>query len=1184
MNAIQQKCRPKHQVLVLKCYPRASKTAVDVKPNSSELSYLLFYATSRRSKIVKVGAFLEKKTASDVWRMRIGNVQVTLGILAALLEKSHKDATLIAPCVLKILDLILHSKDITMIESSLLTFEAFCRHHDSSPLFGEREYSRQYEAIVRSYAALASTSANPPTTGAPVSRPMHVRWRSVGLKAIRSVASSEALATVTGRQIDVIIPAIVENIWNENIDDAGRQHWIESVLHHMESDDKADLEKQQSRRRQSAATAGTVDEGDESRLADLSSTANDLDKHAEEEIGVLAAHCLKNIFEVPNRSQIQGATASLLKFVLEKVHMGKSVLDLGEPGTHDSGWAITLLNTVAKWAPVQDRFVILVVALETLIRCPVSDEGMGKQMVLVAMVGALLRSKVNLIGLSVMDILLGLVRQLKKVLFPAANSQPTGAAAMSEKRPGSDDSLPPLSPASLEFLRRLEQCLGDLATHVYYADQITDMIEAIIARITPSHSSSMTSTPLGGQGEKAEANDDSTPAPGTSAQNLGGEKRTSIDAYFSHTRGRACGLRVIKAILLVANPETKISGNLKISRNRVPLEVWEGTQWLLRDPEGAVRKAYVDAISTWLDRETTPGDMKAKDDGSSRSRATGGGAEHAGGRRVVSATSNRDRIVRNARTSQFLPLLHISVYDNALQFVDYEADIALLHALLARLVLRLGVNAARYGIPMMYQLQEDIQEVEEPANKVRIAAMCHGYFWVLSEKFDFESSVVGRAILNEVSRRRSKGFWVEGIEVPPPPVQTLSLPGQTTASSQTWDLETLEREELLPFDDRISLVECIATHYSEMSLSPPGSPSLAPSRTASGPTLGASMGGDHGQSHQQDLPTSYREDMLTEWSRDETAATLASAAKAESLNGSRSITAGTNRNRLTISTAAGVNGNGQGLMVPYGSPRNFRPTSARVPGERDRFASPSSRGQGKSSIRSGITPSDSGVTGAAIASVDQLKMILSGSLSTQSLAMNAGASDDSDDSVVSYDYSPSEASFNPPRRPHTMDQQPQPYVPTDGDADPVSPTTTTTTTAGAPGPTPQRSASMSRQGPLSSNPPHRRTPTWDNDNDELGNGGAPPPVPVLPSGVAGADTSAAHDFAHAAPSGKVPQRRVSSRGRSSVSSRHGGDAPSILMGTEQSGHVRSMDLQDLLRGLDSHSGEGSLGNVTKPPY
>ena len=85
MESIQQRCRPKHQVLVLKCYPRTTKGAVDVKPNSSELSYLLFYALSRRSKIQKIGSFLEKKTASDVYRLRIGY----FGSVASSRSASH---------------------------------------------------------------------------------------------------------------------------------------------------------------------------------------------------------------------------------------------------------------------------------------------------------------------------------------------------------------------------------------------------------------------------------------------------------------------------------------------------------------------------------------------------------------------------------------------------------------------------------------------------------------------------------------------------------------------------------------------------------------------------------------------------------------------------------------------------------------------------------------------------------------------------------------------------------------------------------------------------------------------------------------------------------------------------------------------------------------------------------------
>ena len=72
MSAIKQKFKPKHQVLILRCYPKYQRAASDLKPNSSELSYLLYYANSRRTKLPKVGAFLEKKTASDVYRNRQG--------------------------------------------------------------------------------------------------------------------------------------------------------------------------------------------------------------------------------------------------------------------------------------------------------------------------------------------------------------------------------------------------------------------------------------------------------------------------------------------------------------------------------------------------------------------------------------------------------------------------------------------------------------------------------------------------------------------------------------------------------------------------------------------------------------------------------------------------------------------------------------------------------------------------------------------------------------------------------------------------------------------------------------------------------------------------------------------------------------------------------------------------------
>lgn len=82
-----ERLRPKHQNLVLKCYPRLPKNAAaDVKPNNSELSYLLYYASTRQHKLPKVGSYLESKTTYDVGHSQSARVQITLQILTAVLE------------------------------------------------------------------------------------------------------------------------------------------------------------------------------------------------------------------------------------------------------------------------------------------------------------------------------------------------------------------------------------------------------------------------------------------------------------------------------------------------------------------------------------------------------------------------------------------------------------------------------------------------------------------------------------------------------------------------------------------------------------------------------------------------------------------------------------------------------------------------------------------------------------------------------------------------------------------------------------------------------------------------------------------------------------------------------------------------------------------------------------------
>jgi protein EFR3 len=1060
------------------------------------------------------------------------NVQVTLGILTALIEKSPKDLPLFATNVLKILDQILRSKDITMVESSLSTFEAFCENHDPSSLLADQAYVRQYEAIVRSYATLASTRQG--------SKPVEMRWRNAGLEAIKSVASSDALSSVAGRQFHVIVPMILENLWTDNDD------FLEVLLQRTQMEEKIDAERLL-RRRTSIATVRTVDTAGDTNPIALSGTAFDVDKLAEEDIGVLAMQCLKQIFVVPNRNQIHSATLALMRFVEERVKQDEPVVKTNPNTGKDSGWAIKMLDFVARWTPVQDRYIIITTTMDMLVQRPVEEENLPLHLALTATIGSLLRSDVNMIGLSVMDILLGFIQHMKKVLqLPGAFSQ--GQEGPEERSPSATEAANIMATQCKELLGRLQQDIGDLATHVYYADQISDMISTILVRLKPGRSSSANSSP---QGEKAEGAGAGA-GTGTSIVDLA---EPQMDAYVSANAGRTAALKAIKAILLVANPKTKVTGNMSLSRNRVPIQVWEGTQWLLRDPDGQVRKAYVDALTTWLDRETTRADLKARDENISTLRSSMKNSKElppvTAARRAASSASNRGDKPPKVPRSHFLQMIHLAIYDNALQFVDFETDIVLLHVLLAKLVFQLGVNSVRYGLPMVFRLQEDIQEVDAPIQKVRIGSLCHGYFWVLTDKFDFEASLVGRAIHNEIVRRRSKNFWVEGVNIPTPMLELVGTPGLARPQPKM-PIREIESEALLPFDDRISLVECVAISYQETSASPPTSPAASPGRTFSHPVMGSAQNTAPAD-HDPELPSHFRELMLMDWSRETVLLALQAGSKSESLNGSKAGTTGTNRNRLAVN--GGANGHSlPGPTSPYGSQHNLRPGSSNAQGG----LAPLSKLR-KSSVRSGVSPSPSASSRGYVASVEQLKMVLSGHLSGANFESATVPKDDDtgsgSDSMVSYEFTPSELSFAQPTQPELGD----------------SFLTTQRTMSGK-----DRKDTL---GPLNSNPPNESGPIIQKEDGEE-KAEDVPPVPPLPSLTAltskGGEmavhelsqSTATHDHAV-----KPAKRNIHSRG---------GESNAGAFREENA--AAALDLHELLKGIDSRAGEGSLGGVTKPPY
>jgi hypothetical protein len=1097
-------------------------------------------------------------------------VQVTLQILEALIEKSPKDLPLIAPYVLKILEQVLRSNDITMVESSIPTFEAFCEHHDSLSLLADQTYLRQYESVVRQYACLASTTSSPGKTQP--SKPVSMRWRNTGLQAIKSVASSDALSSVSSRQLDVMVPRILENLWTDNLD------FLDTLLDRSHMDEKVDAGALL-KRRNSVATVRTADTAGDTNPIALSGTAMDVDKLAEEDIGVLAMQCLKQIFVVPNRSQIHAATLALLKFIEERVNHNEVLVRANQNTERDSGWAIKIFSLVSQWAPVQDRYTILVTTLDNMIRRPLKDDSLQHHVVLAAMIGSLLRSDINLIGLGVMDVLLQLIAQLRRLVQMPGDpnilkSDPPGPGRPDPRSPTTvhnHEAAQRISSQRKELLRRLQHCIGDLATHVYYADQISDMISTILQKLRPSKSgfSNVNTGNNSPAGEKADARD------------IGpGAEDAHHDSLFSLTIAKIAALKAIKAVLLVANPRSKMAGNnVSLSRNRVPIQVWEGTQWLLRDADGHVRKAYADALITWLDRETTKADLTARDETASRyfsrSRAGRDMAQDSLAKRAVSSASTRDRPVKTSKT-HFLQLLHVAIYDNALQYVEYETDVVLLHVLLNKLVTRLGVNATRYGVPMVFRLQEDIQDVETPVQKVRLGSLCHGYFWILTEKFDFEGSVVGRAIHNEIVRRRSKHFWVEGVHVPPPLLELVGTPGMARPQPRL-PLAEIESEALLPFDDRTSLVECICTSYREHTVSPPASPAGTPARNFNQPILSSAGGAITNVpviETEREMPHYLRDDMLTDWSRDSAMAAIEAASKSASLNGSRTGTLQTNRNRLAVN---GTVFNGYITSSPHGSQPNLRPSSSPAAGN---LAAPAPKLR-KSSLRSNVSPAPSGrarQTPGGVTSVDQLKLALSGRLQSPIPGSRAADDDDasSDDSMVSYEMTPSELSFNPAATAPTEIAIPGQPVFSSQEKLQIQP--------------PSRPVSQSRDrkvsGPLTSHPVDADAQPAAEDDDV-------PPVPPLPSNL-----SPNHKTVQIAIPAQQPQQTASlprpSTGRKMPRSRAGDSVLSASwtgMPTADEEGARGdravMDLSELLKGIDAGTEEegSSLGfGGGKPPY
>lgn len=375
-----------------------------------------------------------------------------------MIEKCPRDLPLYSPYVLSILDNIISSNDINFIEYSVPAFTALSTYLDYASFAADPVQSRQFDGLIQKYASFASNDIK--SSASIRALPEILRLKTAGLKAISGLVASDSFYS-NPKNLRIAVPTIIELLASEDPQYIRRLEKRESA---KESFDKQQAHRRRpsmaaSRSMETVRTARGIDTSESDPVA-AAGTTEDVDKRAKEELGVLALQTLRTMFSTDNRGQLRSATALTINSALEAASRNKTI-STTFLSRNASPWLTDLFSRICDWAPLADKFVVLVTMVESLtndaspIPAPPSSTistTTEHQQQLAPAITHLLRSDYNFIGLSVLDVLLGILDTI---------------------RSGGPD----------VFLAQLRDCVGALAGHIYYGDQISDMVSAIVNRL-----------------------------------------------------------------------------------------------------------------------------------------------------------------------------------------------------------------------------------------------------------------------------------------------------------------------------------------------------------------------------------------------------------------------------------------------------------------------------------------------------------------------------------------------------------------------------------------------------------------------------------------------------------------------------------------------------------------------------
>ncbi|KAG0372933.1 plasma membrane localization protein [Mortierella sp. AD032] len=416
----------KHASLINNCYP----SRPDEKgPKSSELSYLVFYATSKPAKLTKVGNFIERKVVRDHRKKRLSDVHCSLEIIKSLIQSSKAHLNIFSKNVVSILDaLLVDLSELDVVRHCQNIFTVFCSAHDGSTLGVDTDFRTLYDRVVARFASIAILKGENSN-----------RFRMIGLRALEGVVSSKALYACDHKaQLSLVLPAILDCLIDS-------KNGVQIALNSASAPDS----DQSPRRSVSIHVAVHPD-----------NVVSDDDVTAE------AVRCLRALFKTPNGSNVKLALGPTFTYLDEHSRWWPSTFGVG------------IIKAIVISIMPQYRYMVvneLIARIDNVdSTTPDLTLRLQKKATLIAALEAILVSSISLIGMPVLEVLHSLLMTLTKSL----------SASFSVAKEGELLSLEAIIQDGLiksvgKFLARC-----GLATHIYYSNQVPHIISHIIGKLS----------------------------------------------------------------------------------------------------------------------------------------------------------------------------------------------------------------------------------------------------------------------------------------------------------------------------------------------------------------------------------------------------------------------------------------------------------------------------------------------------------------------------------------------------------------------------------------------------------------------------------------------------------------------------------------------------------------------------